>query len=117
MKLAPLLLAGLLAMGPAAAQTGRPSFSLSAPLELPPGSPLGPAPVQRAEPAPLPDRNRDPVARPAGDPRMPRLEPTLLSPTQPRLSSSFGQTPVLERDRERLMDTLIPGARLTIPIE
>jgi len=117
MKLAPLLLAGLMVVGPAWAQTPRPGFSLSAPLELPPGSPLGPVPVQRAEPAPLPNRNLDPVARPVGDPRMPRLEPTLLSPTQPRLSNSFGQTPALERDRERLMETLVPGARLTIPIE
>jgi hypothetical protein len=117
MKLAPLMLAGLLAAGPVAAQPPRPGFSLSAPLVLPPGSPLGPAPLPRAQPAPLPDRNLDPVERPSGDPRMPRLEPTLLSPTQPRLSSSFGQIPFLERDRERLMDTLVPGARLTIPIE
>lgn len=111
----------LVAVNASAAQTppARAGLTLSAPLLLPPESPLmrpGRTPPDRTL-APLPNRNIEPPRTFTADPRLPSLEPTLLSPSDRYQGATFGREHAPDREREKLFETLVPGARLRIPIE
>lgn len=111
----------LVAANATAAQSppARAGLSLGAPLLLPPESPL--VRQGRAQPdrslAPLPNRNIEAPRDPSADPRRPSLEPTLLSPADRYQGATFGREHAPDREREKLFETLVPGARLRIPIE
>lgn len=94
---------------PASARPPRLTATVNVPL-APRASPRG------MERAPLPNRDIEaPDAFPA-DPLAPSLEPMVL-PQERRFGMTFGREHLRETGPDRPFDSLVPGARLVIPIE
>jgi hypothetical protein len=96
----------------AAARPVPPRRTARRPLPAPPPAP--PPVVARGEPAPVPDRDLEaPRDRRASQP-VPRLDPALIDPNEPRIGGITDRNNPQARE-DRLLRQPAPGARLRLP--